>query len=148
MKTSPTALSALSSAGPYTVFAPVNAAFAKIPEETLNGLLADVPQLTNVLLFHVVPGKLGAADLSNGQVLQTALSGNTLTVRTSGAEVWLESSYAPRVMYKVLATDIMASNGIVHTIDTVLLPFKAAATTTTLMSAAVTPVCRIAVNAE
>jgi uncharacterized surface protein with fasciclin (FAS1) repeats len=106
----------LSGKGPFTVFAPTNAAFAKIPAEKLQALLKDKEALKKVLLYHVVPGNVMAADvvkLKNGTKVKTA-SGSELTVKVK-----------PNVMVdnaKVTKTDIKASNGVIHVIDTVIMP--------------------------
>jgi transforming growth factor-beta-induced protein len=102
--------------GPFTVFAPTNAAFAKIKPATLNALLNNKEALKKVLLYHVVPGKVMAADvvkLKNGTKVKSA-AGPTITVKVS-----------PGVMVnnaKVTKTDIEATNGVIHVIDTVIMP--------------------------
>jgi uncharacterized surface protein with fasciclin (FAS1) repeats len=98
--------------GPYTVFAPTDAAFAKIPKADLDALLADKTKLTAVLLAHVVPGKVMAADVKAGKV--KSAQGYELTVATSGG-VTVNAS-------KVTAVDIVADNGVIHVIDTVIVP--------------------------
>ena len=98
--------------GPFTVFAPTDEAFAKIPKATLDGLLADKDALTKVLTYHVVPGKVMAKDVTAGKV--KTVQGQELTVATSGG-VMVDQS-------KVIATDVAASNGVIHAIDTVLMP--------------------------
>jgi uncharacterized surface protein with fasciclin (FAS1) repeats len=106
----------LKSAGPFTVFAPTNAAFAKIPKHKLEALLKNKKALTAVLTYHVVGGKVMAADvvkLKNGTKVKT-VQGRSITVRVK-----------PGVMVnnaKVIKTDIEASNGVIHVIDTVLMP--------------------------
>jgi uncharacterized surface protein with fasciclin (FAS1) repeats len=102
--------------GPYTVFAPTNAAFEALPAGALDELLepANKKQLGGVLTYHVVPGQLKAADLSDGQKLET-VNGETLTVRVSGEEVTVGGA-------KVVQPDVQASNGVVHVIDEVLQP--------------------------
>jgi len=99
--------------GPFTVFAPSDAAFAKIPRAQLDALLADRNRLTQVLTFHVVPGRVMAADVRPGQV--TTVQGGQLTVATSGGNVTVNGA-------RVTATDIAASNGVIHVIDTVVMP--------------------------
>lgn len=105
---------ALEGMGPYTVFAPTDAAFAAIAPETLNGLLADTEQLTAVLTYHVVPG-----ELASGQVVGLSsaptLNGKALAISVDGGTVRVDNA-------TVTATDIEASNGIIHVIDRVLLP--------------------------
>ena len=96
--------------GPFTVFAPTDEAFAKIPKATLDGLLADKAALTKVLSYHVVPGKV--KDVKAGKV--KTVQGQELTV-TTNMGVMVDQS-------KVIATDVAASNGVIHAIDTVLMP--------------------------
>merc|ERR1711988_1086878 len=110
--------------------APTDSAFAKIDATSLNALLADTSKLTSVLLLHVVASKLTAADLYDGRVLPTA-GGDSLVVSISGSMVYLTSAKAGGNVAQVTATDIMASNGVVHLIDTVLMLPTA---TTTMMS--------------
>lgn len=98
--------------GPFTVFAPTDEAFAKIPKATLDGLLKDKAALTKVLTYHVVPGKVMAKDVKAGKV--KTVQGQEITVATSGG-VMVDQS-------KVIATDVNASNGVIHAIDTVLMP--------------------------
>ena len=98
--------------GPFTVFAPTDEAFAKIPKATLDGLLAYKAALTKVLTYHVVPGKVMASDVKAGKV--KTVQGQELTVSTSMG-VMVDQS-------KVIATDVAASNGVIHAIDTVLMP--------------------------
>ena len=98
--------------GPFTVFAPTDAAFAKIPKADLDALLKDKAKLTAVLTYHVVPGKVMAADVKAGPV--KTVQGQDLTV-TTRMGVMVDQS-------KVVATDVAASNGVIHAIDTVLMP--------------------------
>ena len=117
-KTLATALTAaglidtLKGKGPFTVFAPTDAAFAKIPKADLDALLKDKAKLTAVLTYHVVAGKVMAADVKAGKV-KTVL-GSELTVSTTGG-VMVDGA-------KVSATDIMADNGVIHVIDSVIMP--------------------------
>lgn len=99
--------------GPFTVFAPTDAAFAKIPPEKLNALLADKAALTKVLTYHVVPGKVVAADVKSGSV--NTVQGQPLKVNASATGVTVNDA-------KVIKTDVMASNGVIHVIDSVVLP--------------------------
>ncbi len=99
--------------GPFTVFAPTDEAFAKVPKDQLEALLADKDKLTAVLTYHVVPGKVLAADVRPGEV--ATVQGGKLTVATSYGNVTVNGA-------KVTATDIVASNGVIHVIDTVVLP--------------------------
>ena len=98
--------------GPFTVFAPSDEAFAKIPKATLDALLADKAALTKVLTYHVVPGKVMAKDVKAGMV--KTVQGQELKLSTSPG-VMVDQS-------KVVATDVAASNGVIHVIDTVLMP--------------------------
>ncbi|WP_425256664.1 fasciclin domain-containing protein [Rubrivivax sp. RP6-9] len=98
--------------GPFTVFAPTDAAFAKIPKADLDALLKDKAKLTAVLTYHVVPGTVMAKDVKAGMV--KTVQGGSLTVATAGG-VTVDNA-------KVTATDIVASNGVIHVIDTVVLP--------------------------
>ena len=103
----------LKGTGPFTVFAPTDAAFAKIPKAQLDALLADKAKLTAVLTYHVVPGTVMAKDVKAGKV--PTVNGKALTISTSGGNVMVDKS-------KVVKTDVVASNGVIHVIDTVLLP--------------------------
>lgn len=98
--------------GPFTVFAPTDAAFAKVPKDQLDALLADKEKLTAVLTYHVVPGKVMAKDVKAGQV--KTVQGSSLTVSTTGG-VKVDSA-------NVVKTDIVADNGVIHVIDSVVLP--------------------------
>jgi uncharacterized surface protein with fasciclin (FAS1) repeats len=99
--------------GPFTVFAPTDAAFAKIPADQLNALLADKQKLTQVLTYHVVSGRVMAADVRTGAV--KTVQGGTLAVDASSAGVKVNDA-------NVIKTDIVATNGVIHVIDTVVLP--------------------------
>ncbi|MFN7726456.1 MAG: fasciclin domain-containing protein [Rubrivivax sp.] len=98
--------------GPFTVFAPTDAAFAKIPKAQLDALLADKAKLTAVLTYHVVPGKVMAKDVKAGKV--KSVQGSELTLATTGG-VTVDGA-------KVVQADIAADNGVIHVIDTVVLP--------------------------
>jgi len=119
---------ALSGEGPFTVFAPNNAAFSKIDSETLGNLLKpeNVKALSNILTYHVVSGKLMASDVAsalksgNGMVKLTALNGQTVTARTKGGKIYLEDSQGN--MSEIIATDVAGSNGVIHVIDSVVMP--------------------------
>jgi len=102
----------LASDGPFTVFAPTDEAFAKIPKADLDALLADKEKLTAVLTYHVVSGKVMAADVKPGMV--KTVEGSDLKVTTNNG-VMVNNA-------KVTATDIVASNGVIHVIDTVVIP--------------------------
>ena len=113
----------LKSAGPFTVFAPTNAAFDKLPAGTVSSLVTPEmkPTLTKILTYHVVPGRLMAADLKDGQVL-TTVEGETLTVMKKGGTVMLKD--AKGGMSTVTIANVVSSNGITHVVDTVLMPAK------------------------
>ena len=98
--------------GPFTVFAPTDEAFAKIPKADLDALLKDKAKLTAVLTYHVVPGKVMAADVKAGMV--KTVQGSALTVSTTSG-VMVDNA-------KVVKTDIVADNGVIHVIDSVVLP--------------------------
>ncbi len=99
--------------GPFTVFAPTDAAFAKIPADKLNALLVDKAALAKVLTYHVVPGMVVAADVKPGRV--KTVEGDYLNVTASPAGVRVNDA-------NVIKTDVMATNGVIHVIDTVVLP--------------------------
>ena len=105
-------ISTLKGPGPFTVFAPTDEAFAKIPKAQLDALLADKSKLTAVLTYHVVAGKVMAKDVKAGKV--KTVQGSELTVSTADG-VMVDNA-------KVTATDIVADNGVIHVIDSVLLP--------------------------
>jgi uncharacterized surface protein with fasciclin (FAS1) repeats len=101
--------------GPFTVFAPTDDAFAALPEGTVESLLEDPEgDLKNILLYHVVPGKVMAADVIELSSAETAL-GEELQVRVEGDQVFINDA-------QVIIADIEASNGVIHVIDSVLLP--------------------------
>jgi transforming growth factor-beta-induced protein len=102
--------------GPFTVFAPTDDAFKKLPAGTVEGLLKDVPTLKNILLFHVVSGKVMAADVVKLQSANTVL-GKPVAVKVTNGKVAVNDA-------NVVITDIEASNGVIHVIDSVLLPPK------------------------
>ena len=106
----------LKSAGPFTVFAPTDEAFAKLPAGTIEALLADIPKLTAILTYHVVAGKVMAADVVglNGQSAKT-VNGATVAISTEGGVKLNGTS-------NVVKTDIECTNGVIHVIDTVILP--------------------------
>jgi len=102
--------------GPFTVFAPTDDAFAALPEGTVEALLADIPTLTNILLYHVVPGAVYAEDV-------IALDGSSvMTVQGQYADIALMDGKVMVDGAEVIITDIEASNGVIHVIDAVLLP--------------------------
>lgn len=98
--------------GPFTVFAPTDEAFAKVPKADLDALLKDKAKLTAVLTYHVVPGKVMAKDVKAGKV--KTVQGSELTIATTGG-VMVDNA-------KVIKTDIVADNGVIHVIDSVVMP--------------------------
>ncbi|ADI73866.1 beta-Ig-H3/fasciclin [Methanohalobium evestigatum Z-7303] len=100
--------------GPYTVFAPTDEAFEKLPEGTIENLLADEEQLTNVLTYHVVSGEYMANEVVEMESIET-LQGSTLEITTTDSEVNIGNA-------TVVQTDIKCSNGVIHVIDEVLIP--------------------------
>jgi uncharacterized surface protein with fasciclin (FAS1) repeats len=106
--------STLSGTGPFTVFAPTNAAFEKVPADQLNALLADKAQLTKVLTYHVVPGKVLAADLQPTQMVKT-VEGQDVDIQVADGKATINGC-------AITKTDIEASNGVIHVIDCVLTP--------------------------
>lgn len=111
----------LASKGPFTVFAPTNAAFGKLPAGTVDSLVKpeNKATLTKILTYHVVPGKLAAADLTDGKKLKT-VEGEDLTVKLDGKKVWIVD--AKGGTSAVTIPDVNQSNGVIHVVDTVLMP--------------------------
>ena len=105
---------ALEQPGPYTVFAPTDAAFKKVPKRTLTALLRNKAKLKAVLLYHVVSGKVTAEDVVKLTSAKT-LNGKTLRIRVSGSNVFVNSA-------KVTTPDVMATNGVIHVVNRVLIP--------------------------
>ncbi len=104
----------LKSDGPFTVFAPTDAAFAKLPKEKLDALLADKDALTKVLTYHVVPGKIMSGDIAGKMTKVATVEGSKIDVDAmSGVKI---------NDAKVVKADIATSNGVIHVIDTVILP--------------------------
>jgi uncharacterized surface protein with fasciclin (FAS1) repeats len=102
--------------GPFTVFAPTDAAFAALPAGTVEALLADKPTLTAILTYHVVPGRITSADLiQSGGAQPATVQGQALTIRVEGGAVRVDGA-------RVTTADIEASNGVIHVIDAVVLP--------------------------
>ena len=99
--------------GPFTVFAPTDAAFAKIPKAKLDALMKDKAALTKVLTYHVVPGAVMAADVKPGKV--KTVEGSALMVGMKGSQVTVDKA-------NVVKTDIKADNGVIHVIDSVIMP--------------------------
>lgn len=107
---------ALQGAGPFTVFAPTDAAFAKLPAGTLDALLKDPVKLAAILKYHVVSGKVMAADVIKGNGAKPAtLNGAALDITVKGGKVYVNGAM-------VTGADVAASNGVIHVIDTVVLP--------------------------
>lgn len=119
----------LSGPGPFTVFAPTDAAFAKVPKATLDALAADPAKLKAVLLYHVVPGRVTAADVVKLSSAKTA-EGRSLTIRAADGAVFVDGA-------RVTTPDVIASNGVIHVIDSVLLPKETAAKPKTIVQTAV-----------
>ena len=107
----------LSGEGPFTVFAPTNAAFAKIPKATLASLLkpANKAKLVKILTYHVVPGSVTSKMLKSGAV--ATVEGGSVNIKIKGKNVMVNNA-------KVILADVKASNGVIHAIDTVLMPTK------------------------
>ena len=105
----------LSGSGPFTIFAPTNAAFAKLPAGTVDSLLKpeNKAKLVAILSYHVVPAKVMAADVKSGEV--PTVNGKKLNLKVSSMGVMVNDA-------KVTATDLVASNGVIHVVDTVILP--------------------------
>ena len=119
---------ALQGDGPFTVFAPTNSAFAKIDKDALGDLLKpeNKEALSNILTYHVIPGKLMASDVvaaikkGKGSVEVKALNGTVLTVVSKDGKIWLKD--AAGNYSEITATDVAGSNGVIHVIDTVVMP--------------------------
>lgn len=104
----------LKSAGPFTVFAPTDEAFAKVPKATLDALLADKEALKKVLLYHVVAGNVMAKDVVGLKEAKT-VQGSSAKVTVKGGKVMIDNA-------NVVKTDILCTNGVIHVIDSVILP--------------------------
>ena len=100
--------------GPFTVFAPTDEAFAKLPAGTVEGLLKDPAKLKKILLYHVVSGKVMAADVVKMKMAKT-VEGSSAKIMVKGDTVMLNNA-------KVVKTDIACDNGVIHVIDTVIMP--------------------------
>ena len=111
----------LQGAGPFTVFAPTDAAFAKLPPGTVDALLANKEALASILTYHVVSGKTVAADITrmNGAMPST-VNGQPLNITVSNGRVYVNGA-------QVVTADVQASNGVIHVIDAVLMPNVASA---------------------
>ena len=103
----------LKSAGPFTVFAPTDAAFAKLPPGALEGLLKDPEKLKSVLTYHVVSGKVMAADVKTMKAM--TVQGSEAAIVVKGGKVTIDKAH-------VVKTDIECSNGVIHVIDAVIMP--------------------------
>lgn len=103
----------LKGSGPFTVFAPTDEAFAKIPKAKLDALLKDKARLTKVLTYHVVPSKVMAMDVKPGKV--KTVEGESITIADKDRVLRVNNA-------KILKADIVADNGVIHSIDTVLMP--------------------------
>lgn len=104
----------LSGPGPFTVFAPTNDAFAKIPSDQFDAILADQAQLTAILTYHVIPSKVMSTDLQPTQSVATVQGGN-VDIEVSGGAATINGC-------NIVTTDVEASNGVIHVIDCVLTP--------------------------
>ena len=121
-------VSALQGDGPFTVFAPTNAAFAKIDAATLTSLLEEKNKkaLANILTYHVIVGKITATDVvaalkkGKGMVVLKALNGKAITVVGKDGKIFLKDSKG--TMSEIVATDVMGTNGVIHVINTVVMP--------------------------
>ncbi len=103
----------LKGAGPFTVFAPTDEAFAKLPAGTVDGLLKDIPKLKKILTYHVVSGKVMAADVTKLKSAKTV----------EGSDVKIDAAHGVKINDSMVTTaDVMADNGVIHIIDTVLMP--------------------------
>ncbi|NQZ45788.1 MAG: fasciclin domain-containing protein [Flavobacteriaceae bacterium] len=119
---------ALKGDGPFTVFAPVNSGFAKIDSNTLNALLepANKEKLSAILTYHVVSGKIAAADVAaalkngNGKAELTTLNGGKITATSRNGGIYLKDANGN--YSKIAKTDVMASNGVIHIIEDVVMP--------------------------
>jgi uncharacterized surface protein with fasciclin (FAS1) repeats len=111
----------LQSKGPFTVFAPTNAAFGKLPAGTVETLVKPESKatLTKILTYHVVPGRLEASSLTDGKKLKTA-EGEDLTVKLRDGKVWIVDAKGGTSM--VTISNVNQSNGVIHVVDTVLMP--------------------------
>ncbi len=107
--------------GPFTVFAPTNAAFGKLPAGTVDNLVKpeNKATLTRILTYHVVPGRLEASDLTDGKKL-TTVEGEELTVKKAGGKIWIIDAKGNSSM--VTISNVNQSNGVIHVVDTVLMP--------------------------
>ena len=106
----------LQGAGPFTVFAPTDAAFALLPAGTVEMLLADKAKLSSILTYHVLSGKVGAADVTSAKGAKPAtVNGQMLDITVNGGKVYVNGA-------QVIVADVQASNGVIHVIDALLMP--------------------------
>jgi uncharacterized surface protein with fasciclin (FAS1) repeats len=106
----------LQGAGPFTVFAPTDAAFAKLPAGTIEALLADKMKLASILTYHVVPGKVSSGDIvKTGGARPATVNGAPINVTVRDGSVYVDAA-------RVTTADVQASNGVIHVIDAVILP--------------------------
>jgi len=114
----------LKSPGPFTVFAPSDAAFAALPKGAVDGLLKDIPKLSSILTYHVIPGRVSAADVMEMTKGKTAevktVQGQPVTLKSQG--ILSKSVYVNDA--KVVKADIGTTNGVIHVIDKVIMPEK------------------------
>jgi uncharacterized surface protein with fasciclin (FAS1) repeats len=103
----------LADGGPFTVFAPTDAAFAALPQGTVHGLLADASALTRVLTYHVVPGRIASGEITTDSEQKT-IEGSMLTIARNGGVTVNDAT--------VIQADVEAENGVIHVIDRVLIP--------------------------
>lgn len=105
----------LKNSGPYTVFAPTDSAFNKLPPDTLQTLMKDKEKLAELVNHHIVPGKITVADVKPGKV--KTVQGEEVTLTSDNGKVTVDNA-------NVIQSDLMADNGVIHEIDTVILPKK------------------------
>jgi uncharacterized surface protein with fasciclin (FAS1) repeats len=107
--------------GPFTVFAPTNSAFGKLPAGTVDTLVKpeNKATLTKILTYHVVAGKYDASDLTDGKMLKT-VEGEELTVKRDGGKIWIIDAKGDQSMVSI--SNVHQSNGVIHVVDTVLMP--------------------------
>lgn len=105
----------LKTSGPYTVFAPTDSAFNKLPPDTLHTLMKDKEKLAALVSYHIVPGKITVADVKPGKV--KTVQGEEVTLTSDNGKVTVDNA-------NVIQSDMMADNGVIHEIDTVILPKK------------------------
>lgn len=106
----------LKNSGPYTIFAPADSAFGKLPPGTMNSLMKDKAKLSEFVAYHIIPGKITVADVKPGKV--TTVQGEPVTLTSDNGKVTIDNA-------NVIQSDIHADNGIIHEIDTVVMPGKA-----------------------